>query len=85
MAARKLTGKETRTEALAREVIEEIGSVVAPSMLHSEVLGYRLVPGSGSRYRVAVWQDGEGASVIECSATRLKQLLREDIAEDALA
>lgn len=77
--ARKPTGKETRSEALAREVIEEIGSVVAPSLLVSPVLAYVKVP-SGSQYRV-ILADG---SKQECSAARLRQLLCEDIAEEAL-
>ena len=75
--------KESRVEALAREAIQSIGSVVAPSMLASEVLAYRLVPGSGSRYSVTVWA-GDHCEKLECSQAQLKQLLREDISEEAV-
>jgi hypothetical protein len=84
MPARKPAGKETRTEALVRETVQEVGSVVAPSLLASPVLCYLKKP-NDSRYRVCIDWRGGFPEWVEMSATQLKQLLREDIAEEALA
>jgi hypothetical protein len=81
MAARKQTGKETRTERQEREAIQEFGSIVCPSMAASEVVAYTLIPGSGSRYRVYL-ADG---SKQEVSRARLLLLTHESIACEAVA
>lgn len=73
---RRPAAKETRTERVERECVQEIGTLVAPSLQTSEVIAYLLVPGNGSRYRVFL-KDG---STQEVSRARLQQLLREDVA-----
>lgn len=77
MAARKRASKETWAERLERESTTEIGSMVAPSLLESQVLAYWLKPNTGSRYCV-LFADG---SKDECSQTQLKVLLGEHLAE----
>lgn len=81
MAARTLGGKETRLERQEREAIQEFGNLVAPSMAASEVLGYVKVPLS-SQYRV--WLQGERVYELQVSGSRLRELLREDLALEAL-
>lgn len=77
--ARKPTGKETKTERAERETIQEFGSLVCPSLAQTSVIAYRKLNGS-SRYSVLV-SDG---SKHECSGAQLRELLREDLALEAL-
>jgi hypothetical protein len=75
----RMSGKESASEALVRESIQEFGSLVAPSMQRSSVVAHLLIPGTGSRYRC--WLDD--GSTIECSASKLADLLGESLAAEA--
>ena len=65
---------------MERETIQEFGSLVAPSMSVSEVLGYVKLPDS-SQYRVTTRSQGN----IVVSGRVLRTLLCEDLAEAEVA